>query len=568
MYAAMNSGTTFSAMGFQTAFAASASTAVPVMLGAALEQIDVEQAQVQAPRLVNLESSFSIPTKQIDARFVGGLSNPFAKHDVPIGDAAYKGETVTMPTTSSAEYMADPDAFSVQPMFDPTIGAEEMVDPMSEAEREGIYAISWMLVGGLIGGALLGGSGGGSVNVTGIEEQLMINNELLKEIGGKIDEGNRVANDIGDFMAIAGALSLGANPYVVLSQAMASSDARAYRIAFDSFIRADDDSNFNLLVQHVLNLGDKLGERSAAEILKFLRGYPSIGEKISETTRPLFADREGFEGMFAKKEWSSVILNMMGHKRTDWAEYQWRIGKLMEGASRGRALPAGILSEVAVGTKDPKSAGEIFSSLLRKDEMKSVATVKSQKPKQIVRDVREALAVSILDHEITNPGSVPSDVIEWAANHCRKIETCANLTVSLIRRKKYDHVWRVLKHGNNFADKTRNALAESITDHVPLKALPSDLLAWSAMNFTNYKDVIWGLKNLIRRRDWSHVKDVVQHFKDKEGRRSELGARIAIAILNYRGGNYDRPNPIPEEIIEMAKWYEVGIDAFFRSAWK
>jgi len=132
----------FGAAGLQAALVSPAAIpAISVISAGAIERIGAEEAKARAPRLIDLGSSYSVAPKQIDVRLVGGLSNPFATHNIPIGDAAYKGEEVTMPAANSATYMADPDAMNVQPMFDPAIGVERIIDPKIEGHSEGMWAI-------------------------------------------------------------------------------------------------------------------------------------------------------------------------------------------------------------------------------------------------------------------------------------------------------------------------------------------------------------------------------------------------------------------------------------------
>lgn len=141
------------------AFAAAAMT--PQAIGA----IESEDAARRASRFIDYGSSYSLANNkplQISAQHTGAISNPFARFNVPIGDTVYNGKAVTAPATGSVEFMADPDVLNVQPMFDPAIGAEKMVDPKLEGESKGMWAIDSTLL-------VLCLCGVGIVALTGLE---------------------------------------------------------------------------------------------------------------------------------------------------------------------------------------------------------------------------------------------------------------------------------------------------------------------------------------------------------------------------------------------------------------
>ena len=117
---------------------------VPMLSPKMLGQFEAQDAAAHAPRLINYGSSYALAAKasQINGRDVNGISNPFARFNVPIGDAAFKGESVGMPAVSNVEFIADPDVLNVHPMFDPLVGAEKMIDPEQQGQAEGMWMIN------------------------------------------------------------------------------------------------------------------------------------------------------------------------------------------------------------------------------------------------------------------------------------------------------------------------------------------------------------------------------------------------------------------------------------------
>ncbi|MFA4973565.1 MAG: hypothetical protein WC683_13205 [bacterium] len=155
-----NNGISFRTLGLPATPVQAAVTArVPMISPGVLGRVEQADVRAHAPRLVNYGSGYAPTAKglrQIDARDVNAFSNPFARHNVPIGDAAFSGAAVTMPALDAANIYADPDALHVHPMLDPSIGAERMIDPKA-GQTEGMWAmdISTILGGGAACGLLL-----------------------------------------------------------------------------------------------------------------------------------------------------------------------------------------------------------------------------------------------------------------------------------------------------------------------------------------------------------------------------------------------------------------------------
>ncbi len=148
-----NNGISFRPLGLlATPVQAAVTARVPMISPGVLGRVEQTDVRAHAPRLVNYGSGYAPTAKglrQIDVRYVNAFSNPFARHNVPIGDAAFSGAAVTMPALDASKRYADPNALHVHPMLDPSIGAERTIDPKA-GQAEGMWAmdISTILIGG------------------------------------------------------------------------------------------------------------------------------------------------------------------------------------------------------------------------------------------------------------------------------------------------------------------------------------------------------------------------------------------------------------------------------------